>query len=830
MTSKANALAHVNPNWLDAFNERERAVLAYDYDIWLRPEQRVPRTAIESFGILAGRGWGKALALDTLIPTPEGWTLLCNIQVGDQVFDERGRICRVTNVFDSRPAKCYRLTFSDGIHIDACANHQWVTFTHYERKWFNRRGAALPEYWAAKTPLTTQAVVDTISYGARRDANHCIPLCESLSLPNVGLPIDPYLLGIWLGDGSSANEYVTTADVEIAEAFAAAGYSPVAHCTHSGCIELAIGHPLDASIPRKRNTCTTHWRRQLSDLGVLGRKHVPPQYLRASRTQRLALLQGLLDSDGCAEKSKAEFCNTNEALSNAVTELLRSLGAKPTQSEGRAKLYGKDCGPKWRVTWRPAPEHFRLARKRNQIASPGKQAARNNHRMIVRAELIAAQPMRCLTVDSPNHMYLAGIGMIPTHNSFAIAAEVNRRVQAGECRSPALIAPNEKRVQEVQSAFLIALSPPWFKGEPHGDGVRWPNGVTTETFTPLAPGRSRSGNFDACWATEIVDWQETSRWDAFQNILTATRIGQGLLLWDTTSKGRNPIIQYLLACNDQNPAANVIRRGCMFDNPLLSDSYFRREALLYTKGSRRYREEVMGEVFTESAGALWQQAWIDDHRISITPTNMDVVIVAIDPSLSDGPDADEAGVCVAGRFGDGHIAVLRDLSGRQAPEKWAKAAVDRCRHDASGIVYERNHAGDTPRDLIKVHAEHVGLRVEVLTNDQQPFPRRTPGVIYVRSVTSRESKENRAEAPAALSSHGRIHHVGVLDGLETELLSWEPGSKSPNRLDAYVWAVSELAGLRLNARHTDPAADVAGAGDMQKQLQDALRGRGRIGL
>jgi phage terminase large subunit-like protein len=235
-------------------------------------------------------------------------------------------------------------------------------------------------------------------------------------------------------------------------------------------------------------------------------------------------------------------------------------------------------------------------------------------------------------------------------------------------------------------------------------------------------------------------------------------------------------------------------------------------------------------MFAESAGALWQQAWLDQYRLAVEPAEPEIILVVIDPSLSAGPEADEAGVCVASRYSGGHVAILRDLSGRQAPEQWARAAVERCQRDAAGVLYERNHAGDMPRDLIKVHAERVGLRVEVLTNDKQPFPRRTPGVIYVRSVTSRESKENRAEAPAALYQDGRVHHVGVHDLLELEQTTWGPGDKSPNRLDACVWAVSELAGLRLQDAPNDGVADVAGAADLQKQLRDALRGRGRIGL
>lgn len=411
--------------------------------------------------------------------------------------------------------------------------------------------------------------------------------------------------------------------------------------------------------------------------------------------------------------------------------------------------------------------------------------------------------------------------------SFQIAIEINRRVEAGELTSLALMAPNEDRVVEVQAAFLVALSPPWFKAERYADSVRWPNGVVPEAFTPAAPGKPRSGNFQACWLTELVDWPAATRWEAFCNITTATRIGLAQVFWDSTSKGKNEVIQHLLREADHDPRANIIRRGTMFDNPLLSKAYLRKEVRKYVAGSRRYREEVLGEVFAEAAGALWQQQWLEVNRLTLPPDRPELTIVVIDPSQSDKPDADEAGVCVACRYDRKHVAILRDLSGRQAPEAWAIAAVERCQRDAAGIVYERNNAGDMPRDLIKVHAAQRGLRVEVLTDDKRPFPSRTPGVIYLRSVVARDTKECRAEAPAALAKEGLVHHVGVHDMLELEMTTWEPGGKSPNRLDASVWAVAELAGLRQAAPPKTEGRDIQAAADMQRQLRESLRGGGR---
>lgn len=411
--------------------------------------------------------------------------------------------------------------------------------------------------------------------------------------------------------------------------------------------------------------------------------------------------------------------------------------------------------------------------------------------------------------------------------SLAISFEINRRVEAGEVRTIALMAPTLDRVKEVQVDFLVATSPPWFRAVEHEKGVRWPNGVEARPLTPEAPGRPRSGNYGLSWLCEIVDWQATTRWDAFQNISTATRTGKAQLIWDTTSKGKNEVIQYLVSEHKRDPIKNIIRKGTTFDNPLLTKDYLIRVVQQYVKGSRRYCEEILGQIFAESAGALWKQEWLDSRRVEFAPRDLEIEIVSIDPSQSDKADADEAGCTVLGRDKYGAIYVLEDLSGRQAPEAWATAAVDRCEHGAAGVVYERNNAGDMPRDLIKVIAAKRGIRISVLADDKVPFPRHTKGVIHIRVVTSRQDKGARAEAPAALYGQGGVHHVGTHAALELEMTTWEPdGRKSPNRLDACAQGVAELAGIR-SASKKDARAAVAAAQQAQKMVGGLFVGGGR---
>jgi len=372
----------------------------------------------------AGRGWGKALALETPLPTPTGWTTMGEVQVGDQLLDEQGRPCKVTGTFEVDAQEAWRLQFSDGTWIDACGDHLWVTLTALERKRLNRKFSPIPTDWASKDPIQTRELVRTAATGKRGDRNHCIPVTKPLELPKRRLVLDPYLLGVWLGDGSKNRSDITCHEKDAphyGSACLRAGYDWVEKRRQEINPEVGFWNIGDSpSILTSKGTVSTNpFFLGLRKLGVLNNKHIPAVYLRSSAPQRLALLQGLMDTDGFVspESGHAEFCNTNPHLAHGVLELARSLGQKPVIAEGRAMLKGVDYGPKWRVTWRPTIQVATLPRKLAEIRANGAQGMRNEHRMVVGTEPLHPQPMRCVTVDSPNSMYLAGAGMIPTHNT-----------------------------------------------------------------------------------------------------------------------------------------------------------------------------------------------------------------------------------------------------------------------------------------------------------------------------------------------------------------------------------------------------------------------------
>jgi phage terminase large subunit-like protein len=400
-----------------------------------------------------------------------------------------------------------------------------------------------------------------------------------------------------------------------------------------------------------------------------------------------------------------------------------------------------------------------------------------------------------------------------------ICAEICRRVEAGEERLIGLMAPTEERTKEVQISGLIEAAPPWFVPEPVDGGLRWPNGVRAEAFTSATSGGARGGNFSLSWFTEIVDYKAATRLEAFNNLATATRVGRAQIMWDSTSKGRNEVLEALRAANARDPDAHVIVGGTMFENYLLSDEYLRREWNSRT-GVRR-DEECLGKHFSQAAGALWEQEWIDRTRVDFAP-ELEVEHVGIDPASSTGEKADETGLCRGGRARNGQVYILEDRTGRHKPERWGDIALDWMPNGGQCTV-ETNQGGDQSVYVLRSRAENRGLRVvEIGREDAWPEPQ--PKTIFVRKQFSRLSKGARADGPAVEFEAGRGHLVGEHPDLEREMTTYVPGEgKSPNRLDAMVFVVTELRGLNVNGEQHDPTESCAVAASLFDELAKRSR-------
>jgi len=374
---------------------------------------------------------GKLLALDTLVPTPDGLLALRHIRVGATVFDELGEPCTVTATYDDLPERAWRVVFDDGLEVLAGGEHQWVTITRGQRKGYFRRDRprdihrgprpdGYPLDWARWGKVRNTDEIASSVLTSDGAYHHTIPVARRLRSEERELPVDPYLLGVWLGDGGERDGVITAgfdpddpmaSDAEfIARQFIRAGYE-------LGAWQPQYGH-------RTLTLRALGFERRLRELGVLSDKHAPQDYLVASADQRLALLQGLMDTDGSNCHGRGvEFTSKSETLADAVVWLASSLGQRVRKSKGDARLRGVSFGPKYRVTWASTIPCFRIPRKAERLHGSGAGSSevppsvRSQSRQIVRCEPVPVQAMRCLTVDSPNSMYVITDRCLPTHNT-----------------------------------------------------------------------------------------------------------------------------------------------------------------------------------------------------------------------------------------------------------------------------------------------------------------------------------------------------------------------------------------------------------------------------
>ena len=294
--------------------------------------------------VLASEKAGKALAIDTPIPTPSGWTTMGALVVGHEVFGTDGkprRIVAATDVMFGH--ECYRLTFNDGRSVIADADHLWRTNGYLERQ-FGRNG------W---TLHTTAELATTVEARGGVTKNHQIELAAPLKFAPLGtLPVRPYTLGAWLGDGHSRGASITCIDEQIMKEIEADGYDVA---RRSPKYLWSIKVPLAAKVERPCNNggrlpVMNTIGGRLGALGLLRNKHIPELYFRASVEDRLALLQGLMDTDGTcsARRAQCEITLMNEHLARDVRRLITELGIRSSIRESDAKLDGRVVGRRWR--------------------------------------------------------------------------------------------------------------------------------------------------------------------------------------------------------------------------------------------------------------------------------------------------------------------------------------------------------------------------------------------------------------------------------------------------------------------------------------------------
>jgi phage terminase large subunit-like protein len=293
--------------------------------------------------------------------------------------------------------------------------------------------------------------------------------------------------------------------------------------------------------------------------------------------------------------------------------------------------------------------------------------------------------------------------------------------------------------------------------------LEWPNGAESLVFTADEPDRLRGKQHMKLWCDELASWRFPEAWD---QAVFGLRLGTNPQALITLTPRPLPLVKQLLA-----DPRNIVTTGTSYENrDNLSPKFFETIIKRY-EGTRLGRQEIGAEVLDDNPKALWTRENIDKNRWTARVPRLERIVVAVDPGVSDSEDAAETGIIVAGVDQRGHAYILDDRSTKDTPLNWS-----------SKVSYAYQ---DYRADRIIAESNNGGQMVEATIKASDP-------TLPVKLVHASRGKVTRAEPVSAMYEQGRVHHVGIFSALEDQLTDWQPGMPSPDRMDALVWAITEL--------------------------------------
>lgn len=367
-------------------------------------------------------------------------------------------------------------------------------------------------------------------------------------------------------------------------------------------------------------------------------------------------------------------------------------------------------------------------------------------------------------------LLLAGRGFGKTRTG---AEWVRIQVEDKRAKRVALVGPTAAAVRDVMiegESGLLASAHPGFRPAYQTTRLRleWPNGALAFGYSADEPRQLRGPQHDAAWCDELAAWPYAEAWD---NLLMGLRLGSDPRVVVTTTPKPTRLIRELI--EDRHA---VVTRGSTWDNSRNLSAAFLSMIVKRYEGTRLGRQELEAELLEDTPGALWTRELLEAARVREMPA-LRRVVVAIDPAVSAKPGADETGLVVAALGADGLGYVLKDASGHYRAEDWARRAVALYQtFQADRVIGEVNNGGD----LVEATLRAVDR-----------------GVSY-KAVRASRGKAVRAEPVAALYEQGRVKHRGAFPALEDQMCGFAADidrdalGHSPDRVDALVWALTEL--------------------------------------
>lgn len=734
---------------------------------------------------------------------------MAELSVGDFVYAIDGKPTEVLAKYNPQVKKAYKIIFDDNSEIVCCNEHLW-------------------EVYITKGEETK--VVDTDELASIETARY-VPLSKPLIGEKQDLPLHPYYLGLWLGDGGATTSNITCSEVDYPDhvrMIESCGYitrvydskpntdittkriyvglpeDNTERTTHKNCSEVGEftkeavekGNPEKLAIygdwAKKKGIKMTIIGK-LREANLYGNKHIPEAYFQAPENDRWELLKGMMDSDGYSSKIGCmEYCSVNKRLAEDFLHLCRSLGIHSKMTVGDATLNGKFISKKYRVFLRSLNPCFTLERKlKNQFSKKYSKVATTNrlYKKVVSVEEVSPEgEFYCITVDHPRKLFLAGEELTATHNTFTGAKWVRQAVEIHGARRLMLSAPTLGDIKKVMldgESGLMAMYPEGHPNKPiyypsYGE-VRFPKTKSVAILVPYeSMERARGPQQSHVWIDEPASMGANAL-EFVENILMGTRLYPAQVLITGTPK---PTPLMLDLVEREGKDVNIIR-GSTYENAANLDERMIKRAKMM-ENTPLGRQEIHAELALTNPAALWSPDLIESSMVSemqYPPKMWARVAIGIDPSANKAK-SDLTGICVAVQITDGSVVVWRDCSGTYTSEGWTKLVSDLfdefSNYAPTVVVIEQNGVGATWQDILNKHRSDIPVKQFQTTKNKYSRIGQTSYMFEVGTV-----KMNKDSDFIAMHKEMQTYTGGTKE-------------KSPDHVEAMCFAVNELLYKKQN--------------------------------